>query len=204
MPDRPSRRSLLAATTLRGPTGDNAPATEEDAPSATVGPHASVKRQDTGLGEPEGPRLVTDAMLDRLGRWLRALGRDVHPDPPVRDDDLIRLVDREQRILLTRDRRLCDRMDARCRVVRAQKPAAQLREIASGLRLFGTGWRDRLFTRCLLCNAPLRYAPWASVMEALPARVRADPRVRSDGARRWPACGRVYWEGSHTRRMRRW
>ncbi|HET9208434.1 MAG TPA: Mut7-C RNAse domain-containing protein [Burkholderiaceae bacterium] len=56
----------------------------------------------------------------------------------------------------------------------------------------------RPFTRCLSCNAPLR--PLASELAAprVPPRVRAlhDRFVTCDG------CGRVFWEGSHWRRMR--
>lgn len=169
-------------------------------------------------------------MLGRLARWLRALGRDVVHDEALDDDALARTARGEGRLLLTRDRRLCaqrgraDRSGdggadagsrARelegepadrewCRVVRAQKPAAQVRELAGPLDLFGPGWRDRLFTRCMVCNAPLEATAYRDVADALPAEVRGDPRVRSAGFRRCPSCRRVYWEGSHTRRMRRW
>jgi uncharacterized protein with PIN domain len=144
-------------------------------------------------------------MLGRLARWLRALGLDVHPAPPVADVALARLAAREGRLLLTRDRRLCAKEGpGRCRWVHARKPAAQLRELARGLGLFDPGWRDRLFTRCMVCNTPLRDTEWEGVIPDLPPEVRADPRVRSVGLRRCPSCRRVYWEGSHTRRMRRW
>jgi uncharacterized protein with PIN domain len=158
----------------------------------------------TGSGDGPPP-LVADAMLGRLARWLRALGLDVHPDPPIADGEIARLADREGRLLLTRDRRLCEgKGSARCRLVRARRPAGQLRELAPDLGLFDSGWRGRLFTRCMVCNACLHQAPWGTVAESLPPDVRTDPRVRSAGVQRCPSCGRVYWEGSHTRRMRRW
>ncbi len=56
----------------------------------------------------------------------------------------------------------------------------------------------------MVCNAPLEEAAYHAVAGDLPPEVRTDPRVRSAGFRRCPSCGRVYWEGSHTRRMRRW
>lgn len=153
--------------------------------------------------------LIADAMLGRLARWLRALGRDVVCDERLDDDALAHTARVEGRLLLTRDRRLCAERDsgdagAWCLVVEAQKPAAQLRELAGLLGLFGSGWRDRLFTRCMVCNAPLEGAAGEEVTEALPPEVRRDPRVQSAGIHRCPECEKVYWEGSHTRRMRRW
>lgn len=145
-------------------------------------------------------------MLGRLARWLRALGRDVLFDPDLDDEALARIARDGDRLLLTRDRRLCrERGDPDwCRVVTGQKPAPQLRELDRPLGLFEAGWRDRLFSRCMVCNATLEPADYGDIVGELPAEVRADPRVRSAGFRRCPGCGRVYWEGSHTRRMRRW
>ena len=151
-------------------------------------------------------KLIADAMLGRLARWLRALGRDVVCDPSLDDDALARFARDEGRLLLTRDRRLCgDRGDpAWCRIVEAPKPAGQLLELAGELRLFEPGWRDRTFTRCMVCNGSLREMSLPAVRDELPPDVARDPRVRSAGFRRCAECRRIYWEGSHTRRMRRW
>lgn len=150
--------------------------------------------------------LVADAMLGRLARWLRALGRDVVYDETLGDADLIRNARTGSRILLTRDRRLledCGRPDW-CRLVAAERPAPQLLELDPLLELFSAGWRGRLFRRCMACNTPLEDASLAAVERSLPSEVRGDPRVRSAGFRRCRTCERVYWDGSHTRRMRRW
>ena len=154
-------------------------------------------------------KLIADAMLGRLARWLRALGHDVIYDEALDDAALARRARGEGRLLLTRDRRLCAEQrepegPLRCRVLDTQKPRAQLRELAGPLGLFDAGWRHRLFTRCMVCNAALESATYDDVEDRLPRDVRPDPRVRSAEFRRCPACRRVYWEGSHTRRMRRW
>lgn len=150
--------------------------------------------------------LVADAMLGRVARWLRALGHDVVFDETLDDPDLARLAAAGGRTLLTRDRRLCeDRGDPEwCILLEARKPAPQLRELDRRLGLFRPGWKDRLFSRCLVCNTPLVQAPFDRVRERLPDAVRADPVARAAGFRRCPGCDRVFWEGSHTRRMRRW
>lgn len=150
--------------------------------------------------------LVADAMLGRLARWLRALGRDVVFDTDLQDVDLARTARTEKRLLLTRDRRLCAERGSPdwCRLVEAQRPRAQLIELDRPLDLFAPGWHRALFTRCMVCNTPLEDVDANVIRHDLPRVVRGDPRVRSAGFSRCPACRRVYWEGSHTRRMRRW
>ena len=150
--------------------------------------------------------LVADAMLGRLARWLRALGRDVVFDADLPDDALVRIARADRRLLLTRDRRLCTEYGSPdwCRLVEARRPKAQLLELAPFLDLFAEGWRGALFSRCMVCNTLLERVDAEAARGDLPPEVRSDPRVRSAGFRRCPACPRVYWDGSHTRRMRRW
>lgn len=145
----------------------------------------------------EEPRFIADAMLGRLARWLRALGYDVAPAPPVADAELVRRAVLERRFLLTRDRRLCrDWWISGCIVVEARRPARQLDEV---VRRFGLDrdWRRRLFSRCLVCNTPLEPASSEDVAPRLPSPPPPGPYSHC------PGCGRVYWEGQHTRRMRR-
>jgi uncharacterized protein with PIN domain len=52
-----------------------------------------------------------------------------------------------------------------------------------------------LFTRCILCNTPL------TPLDADEAARRMPPGAEGP-ARLCATCGRVYWEGSHVRRMR--
>lgn len=143
------------------------------------------------------PRFIADAMLGRLARWLRALGYDVAAEPPVADADLVRRAVLERRVLLTRDRRLCrDWWIPGCVVLEARRPAKQLDEVMSRFGL-DRDWRDRLFSRCLICNTPLERASVDEVASRLPSPPPPGPYSRC------PGCHRVYWEGQHTRRMRR-
>ncbi|HEX8903448.1 MAG TPA: Mut7-C RNAse domain-containing protein [Longimicrobiaceae bacterium] len=144
------------------------------------------------------PRLFADAMLGRLARWLRVLGFDTAYDDTLPDPELVRLAEAEGRVLLTRDRHLLRELrPARALEVRGDAPLSQLREVVAAL---GLRPPDELFTRCLVCNAPL--SPPLLVEDAdplLPPSARGMPGP----TRRCPTCGRVYWEGSHVRRMRR-
>lgn len=136
-------------------------------------------------------RFLADAMLERLARWLRALGVDVASPPAgASDETLVRIAIVEERVLLTRDRGEAIGRGPTV-IVRGAAPLDQLREVVAR---FAIAAPEELFTRCLLCNAPLHAATPA---EAAAARAPSDVPVR-----RCPTCGRIYWEGSHTRRMR--
>ena len=141
-------------------------------------------------------RLLCDEMLKGVGRWLRAAGYDVAiVDAGAHDDQLLARAGAENRLLLTCDRRLGERAGVDASVVvlgteNFEGAAAELRD-----RL-GIDWLHAPFTRCLLDNAPLVQANEQDLAK-LPATAR-----RGDGpVMRCPHCGRVYWSGSHVRRM---
>ena len=135
-------------------------------------------------------------MLGRLARWLRALGYDTSYDESLADPVLVREANAQQRILLTRDRHLLRELrPERALEIRQDDPLQQLHAVATGLALQPP---TELFTRCLLCNAPLQLLDADQAQPLLPAGVRDVPGP----VRRCPQCGRLYWEGSHVRRMR--
>jgi uncharacterized protein with PIN domain len=125
------------------------------------------------------PRFLADAMLERLARWLRVLGFDAEcaagPDGAIMERAAA-----EGRHLLTRDRRLAADAEALAPLlILSNEPLEQLREV---LERFDLPMPHDLFRRCMLCNVALVEEP--------------------SGHRRCPECGREYWEGFHTRRMR--
>jgi uncharacterized protein with PIN domain len=143
------------------------------------------------------PRFVADAHLGGLAHMLRMLGFDTLYDNHFHDEAIVAIAERDGRIVLTRDRELLKRRAVThgC-YVHALKSEQQLREIVERLDL-ARGARP--FTLCLHCNVPLRPIDKASVLDRLPPKVREHHERFStcDG------CGRVYWEGSHWRNMRR-
>ena len=144
----------------------------------------------------EPPRFAADAMLGRLARWLRALGWDTSYDESLSDPVLVQQANAQQRVLLTRDRHLLRELrPERALEIRQDDPLQQLHAVAIGLALDPP---SELFTRCLLCNAPLQELDAAQAQLLLPAGVRDVPGP----VRRCPQCGRLYWQGSHVRRMR--
>ena len=144
------------------------------------------------------PAFAADAMLGRLARWLRVLGYDTSYDASLADPVLVERADAQGRVLLTRDRHLLRELrPARGHEVRQDDPLEQLRGVVEALGLAAGGPRT-LFTRCLLCNCVLQDLPEADARPLLPPRVRDIPGP----VRRCPCCERLYWGGSHVRRMR--
>jgi uncharacterized protein with PIN domain len=148
-----------------------------------------------GLEPPR--RFLADAMLGKLARWLRLLGFDCEHDAAIADEDLVRRGIQEERAILTRDRALADEWwVSGIHRVEAEKARDQLVEV---LRRFGLEGEIRLFSRCAACNRPL-----ASVSpEDVRGRVPAGVLESNDSFVECPACRRVYWQGSHTDRFRR-
>jgi len=140
-------------------------------------------------------RFVADAHLGGLAHLLRMTGFDTLYDNGFRDEEIERIAAAEGRIVLTRDRDLLKRRGVThgC-YVRALRSEQQLREVFDRLDLAGSA---QPFTRCLSCNTPLRAVDKAQVAARLPPGVcmRHERFAVCDG------CARVFWEGSHWRRM---
>lgn len=141
-------------------------------------------------------RFLADAMLGRLARWLRAIDADtLQLSLDTADHELVSRAAAEERVLLTRDRHLLREL----RPVRALaiQSDAPLRQLAEVVRAFELRRPVEFLTRCLLCNVRLDVVPSSEASVVVPPRSRELPGP----VRRCPSCGRVYWRGSHVRRM---
>ncbi len=140
------------------------------------------------------PRFLVDAMLGNVARDLRLLGLDAVFFPDVPDPELLRRAQKERRILVTRDRGLAGRAQGvRCVLVHSALPHHQVLEV---LPLVPPAAIAPL-TRCLVCNQRLQTAGRGQVRPRVPDHVAlAHGRFRT-----CPGCGRVYWRGTHTRRL---
>ena len=135
-------------------------------------------------------------MLGRLARWLRVLGYDTWYDSAVADPVLVARANAEDRVLLTRDRHLLRELrPLRGLEIRHDEPLRQLQDVVEALALTPP---QELFTRCLLCNALLVELSPDEALPLLPPQIEEVP----EPVRRCPGCGRLYWDGSHVRRMR--
>ncbi|MGH8800427.1 MAG: Mut7-C RNAse domain-containing protein [Casimicrobiaceae bacterium] len=142
-------------------------------------------------------RFVLDVHLGTLARYLRLLGFDSLYRNDYDDREIVRLAREEARIILTRDRGLLKRRAvARGRWIRSTVPLEQLRETVTA---FDLGDSARPFTRCAICNGTLRPLGERRAAQFVPARVRERHRTFA----RCRSCGRIYWPGTHTLRVRK-
>ena len=136
---------------------------------------------------PPDDRLLLDAMLGKLARYLRMCGYDaayVLDDGVEADDDVLSMARDEDRTLVTRDAGLVERVDDAI-LVGSKAIEEQLRELrAAGLDLSLTEP-----ARCSTCNGRLEETE-GPTPEGVPDR---------DERRVWRcrACGQHFWKGSH-------
>jgi uncharacterized protein with PIN domain len=142
-------------------------------------------------------RLVADAMLGRLAKWLRVMGYDTHYQSSYREG-IIPLLIQEGRVLLSRDGRSIGRYGEAAVPVRSNHLRGQLQEVRTNLPL--TFSRSGWFSRCLICNLPLQTAPLDRAQVNTPDYVFHE---YAGAIRYCPSCGRYYWPGSHRHQMRR-
>jgi hypothetical protein len=143
------------------------------------------------------PRFVVDCNLGRLARYLRLLGLDCLYRNDFDDETVSRISQQQQRIVLTRDRRLLHRkIITHGFYVRAVNPRDQVREVLQRLDLHGS---VRPFTRCTRCNGRLK----ATSKETIDHQLEPKTRRYYEQFLQCEHCGQVYWQGSHHKRAQR-
>lgn len=153
--------------------------------------HGKMLAPRTGPG-----RLLCDEMLHRMARFLRAAGYDTAVAARSQSDgDLLVLAQAQERVFVTRDRKLVLPSAMAVRVVRLDSDGLDDGALELRTRL-GIDWLRAPFTRCLIDNASLRPADESELV-----RVPATARALGGPVTACPACGRLYWPGSHVRRM---
>ncbi len=141
------------------------------------------------------PRFLCDAMLGRLARWLRVLGYDTHYDADISDVRALALCQREDRILITRDRQLAQRArGVQALLLDSHYLDEQLARVVAACKL---DLSQPHLTRCLICNRRTRAVTREEVAPLVPPYVLATTKEFT----RCPKCGRVYWPGTHRARI---
>lgn len=141
------------------------------------------------------PRFVLDVHLGRLAHYLRLFGFDTAHRSDAADPELVEQSVAESRILLTRDRGLLMRGTlAAGSFVRATDRHEQITEVLDRFALRAV---TAPLTRCLACNGSLQQLSTTEAAPLVPASV-AEAHTEFTTC---PGCGRVFWKGSHYRRL---
>jgi uncharacterized protein len=144
---------------------------------------------------PETARFILDNHLGRLASYLRLLGLDTLYRNDFQDEELARLAQEENRILLTRDKRLLMRSAVTNGAwLCSLQPREQLLEIN---RRYGLARLASPFQRCPRCNHLLQPVDRSEVLDRLePLTKRYYSEFHICGV-----CGQIYWKGSHYERI---
>ena len=146
-------------------------------------------------GCPIQPRFILDCHLGRLTAHLRMLGFDCLYQSDYEDPRMTEIAIQDNRILLTRDRRLLMRkvlQHGYC--LRSLNSLEQLKEV---LERFDLAGRISPFHRCIRCNHPLETVDKELIFH------RLEPLTKKyfDEFHICPACSQIYWKGSHYEKM---
>lgn len=140
-------------------------------------------------------RFLCDEMLGRFARYLRAAGYDtLLAAGGLPDRAWLQRARHDDRHFLTCDRAILEHKAAVGTAFVLAR--ADLAFAASAVTAaFDVDWLHAPFTRCLVDNEVL-----IGVTAQEHTHVPDDVAVRE--SRQCPGCGRIYWAGSHYRRMR--
>jgi uncharacterized protein with PIN domain len=139
-------------------------------------------------------KFVADVMVGKLSRWLRVLGFDTAYSNTYPDQEIVRIAESENRIILTRDTGIAARrIRSQCLLIESGDYKEQLRQV---LRTFDL--HDfKVFSRCLECNAPLTDIDKEAVFDKVPPYVY----LSQNRFATCPSCNRIYWHGTHADEM---
>ncbi|MGH2757417.1 MAG: Mut7-C RNAse domain-containing protein [Actinomycetota bacterium] len=140
-------------------------------------------------------RVIVDANLGALARYLRLLGFDTAYSSETADAELARISVDEKRLLLTRDVGVLKRAAVtHGYFVRSQDPREQVIEV---LARFDLADAVDPLSRCARCNGVLVDVAKGDIVERLPPSVRES----HDDFCNCPDSGQLYWRGSHLARI---
>ncbi len=140
---------------------------------------------------PTPAAFIVDVNLGKLARYLRLLGFDTAWQNDLQDREIVDISLAEERIILTRDRRLLFHREIQHGFwVRNLKPDLQVPEVLKRLEL----WQDIApFRRCAICNGLIQVV----AKEKILAKLEPLTRKYYDKFYRCEDCGQIYWKGSH-------
>ena len=139
-------------------------------------------------------RFAADRMLGKLVRWLRLFGYDTFYQRDATTGNLVYIALRDNRVLLTRQRKVCELINSPCYLIHSSKLGEQIREL---VRKFAIS-TEITYSRCTLCNSPIRSVKKQFVKDKVPIYTY----ITHENFYICPTCKRIYWKGSHCKRAK--
>ena len=137
-------------------------------------------------------------MLGTLAKWLRIIGYDTLFNAQWDENDLVKIMESEDRLVLTRNYSLAEKLPAElCLFVTSQKLKVQFAQV---VRQFNLDTVHNLFSICTVCNSKVVQIAKEKVAHLVPPYIFENHELFLQ----CPDCGRVYWQGSHYNNVRQW
>lgn len=140
-------------------------------------------------------RFALDSSLGALAKWLRILGFDsvYVPGTPSK---VSLFCGTEDRIILTRTHRIqAENPGRHLLFIRHNDLRDQLIQVVSDLKLDFSDVKP--FSRCIRCNSPVHEISREQIRSFVPDYVYET----GFSFKKCPACERIYWPGSHVKRV---
>lgn len=154
---------------------------------------------------------LADAMLGSIARKLRIFGFDTIYMAHANDDEILKIGIEQDRVILTADKELFKRIvKVGARGVLVSGGASELEDLVNILTKseIASVNMNGIGSRCSVCNGPLEERTSDQVknedgnddedLDVVPDRVIA----RHNQFFQCTACGKIYWEGGHLKRIR--
>jgi hypothetical protein len=142
-------------------------------------------------------KFIVTKELGRLARWLRIVGFDtVYYNRDGRGTLIIEAL-RDDRIIITRTKEKIDDLQKKTIIVTSEDVKYQLNEVIEKARLKIEDMN--MFSRCTLCNELLVAAKKEEIKALVPEGVYGQQAE----FKKCPACGKVYWQGSHLEKVKK-
>jgi len=153
------------------------------------------------VGQVEALRFIVDHNVGKMAKWLRMMGYDTLFFNGRDDSSMVAIALAQGRIILTRDsgivkRRLVTRGRLKAVLIEGDRIEAQMKQVIESL---GLDIRFKPFSICLECNQPLEERSRQQVQDRVPPYVFKTQQQYME----CPACGRIYWRGTHWQAMNR-
>jgi uncharacterized protein with PIN domain len=131
-------------------------------------------------------------MLGRLAKWMRLLGFDTSYYRNTNGKTIIYHSRKEGRRILTRSKILSEKYDDAI-LIKSEHIMDQLRQITKAVAIKSP------FSRCSICNIETEDVRKQTIQEDVPPYVF---EIHND-FKRCPACGRIFWKGTHYKEIKK-
>jgi len=142
-------------------------------------------------------KFIADINLGNIIKYMRVLGLDLYYDPLLSTREIIEISKRENRVILTKSRKLLKFKDVSHGIfIRPGTTTEQIRRIIYYLDI-----KDKIkpFSRCLRCNTLLNIVLKEKILDRIPPKTKefCDEYVQCQ------SCDKIYWKGTHFSNMKK-